>query len=126
MGRAEASQVEDCAASVAPGGPQIEIEVVYCAARGQVDATRLSLAAGATVAEAVLASGVLDRHPGLGMDDLGVWGRISAGTRVLRAGDRVEIYRPLQVAPMEARRSRQREQGRGRGSGRPSAGAGRA
>lgn len=42
----------------------------------------------------------------------GVWGRRVAEDYVLRAGDRVEIYRPLLADPKEARRRRARETAR--------------
>ncbi|MDH3315458.1 MAG: RnfH family protein [Gammaproteobacteria bacterium] len=38
--------------------------------------------------------------------DLGVFGRRVRAERVLEPGDRVEIYRPLEVDPKEARRRR--------------------
>lgn len=38
----------------------------------------------------------------------GVWGKRVAEDYVLRAGDRVEIYRPLRADPKEARRRRAR------------------
>jgi uncharacterized protein len=90
-----------------PADGSIAVEVVYCPAPHQIDLTPLCLGAGATVADALLASGVLQRH---GLDlaglSLGVWGRLCAPEQPLRARDRVEIYRPLQVDPKEARRQR--------------------
>jgi uncharacterized protein len=85
----------------------INVEVVYGAGPGQVDATLLSLPAGNCVIDALLASGVLGRH-GLAADALllGVWNRAAAADSPLREGDRVEIHRPLQVDPKEARRQR--------------------
>ena len=42
---------------------------------------------------------------------LGVWGRRGRLEQLLRDGDRVEVYRPLQVDPKVARRERFRKQG---------------
>ena len=66
----------------------------------------------ATLIDAVRASGVLQRHPqiDLARQAVGIWGRIGALDAPLKDGDRVEIYRPLQVDPKEARRRRQRLQ----------------
>jgi putative ubiquitin-RnfH superfamily antitoxin RatB of RatAB toxin-antitoxin module len=88
---------------------EIGAEVVYSAAPGQTDAVALRLPAGATVAEALLASGLLERH-GLSADGLrvGVWGRLRDPGSPLRERDRIEIYRPLKVDPKEARRQRYR------------------
>lgn len=87
--------------------PKIRIEVAYAERERQFLVT-LELPAGATVAEAIeccRAQGLLPeaafRHP-----DFGVFGRKAPAERVLKWGDRVEIYRPLEVDPKEARRRR--------------------
>jgi len=88
----------------------MQIEVVYCPAPGQVDAASLVLPAGATVRDAIVASGVAARH-GLALEALmcGVWGRTQDLDHRLRDRDRVELYRPLQCDPKEARRLRYRQ-----------------
>jgi putative ubiquitin-RnfH superfamily antitoxin RatB of RatAB toxin-antitoxin module len=92
--------------------PTIAVTVACSPRAGVVDEVSLTLARGATLADALAASGLLERHPTLeaGPKSLGIWGRLSAPDAVLREGDRVEVYRPLQVDPMEARRLRQRRQ----------------
>lgn len=68
----------------------------------------LDMAAAATVADAVEQSQVLDKFPSLKAIDyqLGIYSQeVSAETR-LQAGDRVEVYRPLVLDPMEVRRQR--------------------
>ena len=59
-----------------------------------------------TAAQAVRASGLLEEFPELGCQvlALGIYGRRVDPGHLLRAGDRVEIYRPLKVDPREARR----------------------
>lgn len=86
---------------------EIDVEVVYCPRPGQIDRTALRLPAGSTVAAALQASGVGERH-GIACADLrcGVWCKAQEPDTELRAGDRVEIYRPLNVDPKEARRLR--------------------
>ena len=85
----------------------LAVEVAYSPAAGEVDCVALSLPAGATVADAVQASGLLQRH-GLDAGTLrvGVWCRVQEAGTMLRDRDRVEIYRPLLVDPKEARRQR--------------------
>lgn len=95
----------------AEGTPRLAIEVVYSPAAGQVDHVELALPPGATVHDAVLASGVLERHPSAADAELGVWGRLAPAQQPLRDRDRVELYRPLTVDPKEARRLRYRGQG---------------
>jgi putative ubiquitin-RnfH superfamily antitoxin RatB of RatAB toxin-antitoxin module len=66
----------------------------------------LDLPESATVAEAVARSGLREQFPEIGSRPLAcaIYGRAVAGSQVLRAGDRVEILRPLQVDPKESRR----------------------
>lgn len=85
----------------------LQVEVAYGAAPHQVDIQPLTLPAGSTAIDAVRSSGVLQRH---GLDEaalsIGIWGRACAPEQPLRERDRVEVYRPLQVDPKEARRQR--------------------
>jgi uncharacterized protein len=66
----------------------------------------LDLPEGATAAGAIRASGLTARFPeiDLARHGVGVFGRVVSLGQVLREGDRVEIYRPLQMDPREARR----------------------
>jgi putative ubiquitin-RnfH superfamily antitoxin RatB of RatAB toxin-antitoxin module len=68
--------------------------------------------------DAVCASGLAASCPGLDLanSEAGVWGRKAAPGQLLKAGDRVEVYRPLQVDPKLARRERFLRQG-ARGTG---------
>jgi uncharacterized protein len=92
----------------APGaGAPLAIDVVYCPQPGRIDLVSLQMAAGATVADALHASGLLERHAlALGGLRVGVWCRLTETTALLRDRDRVEVYRPLTVDPKEARRLR--------------------
>ena len=94
-------------------GAEIAVEVVYAAAPHQVVCRSLRLPAGATVATALQASGLVVELDARELAPLkaGVWGRVVPGSTVLRDGDRVELTRPLQVDPKEARRLRYRRDG---------------
>ena len=83
------------------------VEVVY-ALPGRQDTSSVELAPGASVLDAVRASGVLERHPEIDLAScrLGIYGRVVAPGAPVAAGDRVEIYRPLVQDPKEARRRR--------------------
>ncbi|MGB5335325.1 MAG: RnfH family protein, partial [Woeseiaceae bacterium] len=61
---------------------------------------------GATVSDALSASGLERRFPQVDFSALqaGIWGHIVARDKVLNGGDRVEVYRPLKLNPKEARR----------------------
>lgn len=83
----------------------MRIEVVY-ALPDRHDVSELELPAGSTVHEAVQASGIARRHPGIDLSRFGIFGRLVAADAPLADGDRVEIYRPLALDPKEARRER--------------------
>jgi len=98
----------------AEAGPAalLHVEVVYGNGPRSVDHVQLSLPQGSTVADALHASGIVARH-GLHLDEqfsVGIWARQQPLSTVLREADRVEVYRPLQVDPKEARRQRYRRQ----------------
>lgn len=88
-------------------GVGVRVEVVYCPRPGSVDLVRVRLAAPATLAAALQASGVLQRH-GLHAAEIhaGVWNLVRGPDFALSDGDRVEVYRALTVDPKEARRLR--------------------
>lgn len=84
---------------------KVNVEIVFATAETQ-ELLTLMLSPGATVAAAVSASGLMRRFPDVDFDRLqaGIWGHPVARDRVLADGDRVEIYRPLELDPKEARR----------------------
>lgn len=96
----------------ADSGPGLVVSVAYSPRAGVVDEVEVSLSAGARLGDALRASGLLERHPqiDLAVQRVGVWGRVCGLETALRARDRVEVYRPLQIDPMQARRERQRRQ----------------
>jgi putative ubiquitin-RnfH superfamily antitoxin RatB of RatAB toxin-antitoxin module len=104
-------------ANAEPGG-MLHVEVVYSPAPRQVDRSSVSLPRGSTVADALAASGVLGRHPTLDASAVGRWGRRCGAAELLREGDRIELYRALEVDPKESRRRRQRIQSSRRRSSR--------
>ena len=85
----------------------LQVEVVFADANSQRLKT-VGLPAGATVENAIAASGLQSEFPDYDFRDLpvGIWGKVVQPQRKVRAGDRVEIYRGLEVDPMEARRIR--------------------
>lgn len=96
---------------MAAADPQetISVEVAYALPARQT-LLALEVPRGTTAGEAVEASGVRSRHPELAGTELvlGVFGERVGADHVLEPGDRVEIYRPLQLDPREARRQRAR------------------
>src|SRR5690606_25942384 len=91
------------------------VTVMYSPGPRQVLEWPLELPEGATLRDAALASGWPEACPGhdVAALEVGVWGRRGSLEQPARDGDRVEVYRPLQVDPKVARRERFRKQGAG-------------
>ncbi len=88
----------------------IKIEVVYAQAERQ-EVVPLTLPAGATVLQAVEASGLPAKYPeiDLAKGKFGIYSKLARPDVVLRDRDRVEIYRPLIADPKEVRKQRAAE-----------------
>jgi len=86
---------------------KMRIEVAYAKPSEQVILT-LDIADGSTMEAAIIESGILQRFPEIDLanNKVGIFGKLCKLDQVLRAGDRVEIYRPLIVDPKEMRRNR--------------------
>lgn len=84
----------------------IDVEVAY-AEPGRQFLRRIVLPGDATLADAITASGV-ENEFGIDASALatGIWSRPAARMTLLKDGDRVELYRPLQADPKETRRRR--------------------
>ncbi|WP_153100157.1 RnfH family protein [Paraburkholderia hayleyella] len=85
----------------------LAIEVCYALPEQQTRIA-LMLPPGATLQQALDASGILQRHPGIDLEQqkVGVFGKLKPLDTVLSDHDRVEIYRPLKVDPKAARARR--------------------
>ncbi len=85
----------------------LSIEVCY-AQPGEETLLAIELPEGATVRQALEASGILGRFPqiNLAQQKVGVFGKLKPLDAVLADHDRVEIYRPLMVDPKAARQRR--------------------
>lgn len=85
----------------------IRVSVVAALPERQ-EVVSLELPEGSCAAEAVAASGLLERYPQLAGASIGVWSRKVDAALRLRDGDRVELYRPLIADAKESRRARAR------------------
>jgi len=83
----------------------LRIVVVYAPPPVQ-ERLSLEMQDGSTVEDAIRESGLLERHPEMAVEVIGVWGRAVTPKTPLRDHDRVEIYRPLTADPKEIRRKR--------------------
>ena len=88
----------------------IAVEVCYALSDQQV-LVPLKLPQGATLQQALEASGLLEKHPEIDLkkNKFGIYAKLSKVDTVLRDRDRVEIYRPLIADPKEVRKQRAAE-----------------
>ena len=86
---------------------RLSIEVCYALANEQA-LIAVELPEGATLQQALDASGILQRYPRIDLttQKVGVFGKVKALDTVLADHDRVEIYRPLLVDPKVSRQRR--------------------
>lgn len=86
---------------------RLSIEVSY-ARPGQAFCIPLELSEPVTIREAIERSGLLQLCPEIDLahNRVGIFGRLCALEDRPASGDRVEIYRPLEVDPKTARRLR--------------------
>lgn len=86
-----------------------EIRVQVCYARPDMQMLRdVTVPDGATLQAAIELSGLLRDVPEIDLATchVGVYGKLKALDAVLRADDRIEIYRPLVADPKDSRRKR--------------------
>ncbi|MEG5266505.1 RnfH family protein [Pseudomonas sp. JDS28PS106] len=87
----------------------VRIEIAYAAVERQA-LLALEVPAGTTVRQALTLSDIGTRFPELDLAQcpVGIFGKAvrDPETRVVEAGERIEIYRPLLADPKEARRLR--------------------
>ena len=88
----------------------VAVELVYIKPDQQT-VLKLELPSGSTIETAITKSKILQRHPeiDLAVNKVGIYNRIKSIDYVLKHRDRIEIYRPLQADPKEARRRRAKE-----------------
>jgi uncharacterized protein len=88
----------------------INVDVCYALPEKQA-LVHIKLPVGATLLQALEASGLLHKHPEIDLkkNKFGIFAKLSKPDSLLRDGDRVEIYRPLIADPKEVRKQRAAE-----------------
>ncbi len=89
------------------------ISVIVCYAQAdQQEIISLILPSHTKVLKAIQQSGILDKFPEIDLfkNSIGIFGKIVKLDQVLINKDRIEIYRPLHLDPMQARRQRAKQE----------------
>jgi uncharacterized protein len=78
----------------------MNVGIVYGTAIKQIW-LKMDVPDGSTIEEAIQLSGILNQFPEIDLEtqSVGVFGRISKLDKVLKNGERVEIYRPITADP---------------------------
>lgn len=86
-------------------GDEIAVEIAIALANVQ-ELVEITLEEGTTVSAALEKSRIYERFPNDGLRSLavGIWGQLVDPDRIVKAGDRIELYRPLEIDPRDARR----------------------
>ncbi len=84
-----------------------KIEVAYASSDKQ-ELITVTLTQEETVQQLINKSGILEKFPEINLQKMpvGIFGKVCKLNMHAKAGDRIEIYRPLQQNPMDARRNR--------------------
>lgn len=88
----------------------IRVEVAYARPDEQL-IVPVEVPEGATLEQAILLAKIQERFPEIQLETakVGVFGKLSKLSATVRAGDRVEIYRPLLADPKAVRKQRAAE-----------------
>ena len=82
----------------------IDVEVAYLS-KDEEYLLKVNVLPNSTIEDAIIASGILIQCPEIDLEKnkVGVFSKIATLQKRLQPGDRVEIYRPLLIDPMQAR-----------------------
>ncbi len=85
----------------------INVSVAWCVPNA-AHVIDLRVAPGATIAEVIRQSRILERCPEINLEvnPVGIFNKVCGLDAKVRNGDRIEIYRPLTADPKTARRRR--------------------
>ena len=88
----------------------IQVEVAYARPDEQI-IIPVEVPEGTTLAQAIALSRIQERFPEIDLTTakVGIFSKLSKPSATLRAGDRVEIYRPLIADPKAVRKQRAAE-----------------
>ena len=84
----------------------LQVEVVYIDDQQQLFYRQLDVDMGTTVEGVLIQSGIYEQFPESKALKTGIFSRPVDRELEVQAGDRVEVYRPLVINPMEKRRLR--------------------
>ena len=84
----------------------MKVEIIYIDEKQTIFHRKLTLEASSCAKQALMQSTLFDKYPELLIDSItiGIFSKKVNLDYQLKDGDRIEIYRPLTISPMEKRR----------------------
>lgn len=84
----------------------MKVEIIYIDEKQKVFHHKLTFETSSSAKQALMQSTLFEKYPELSMDSLtiGIFSKKVNLDYQLKDGDRIEIYRPLTISPMEKRR----------------------
>lgn len=84
----------------------VDVELVYAPIEAPLIHMHMVVADGSRVRDVLKQSGLFETHPEVSHYSIGIFSKIVDEDVHVKSGDRIEIYRPLLIDPMEKRRQR--------------------
>ncbi len=82
----------------------VKVELVYLPKNKEGFHRTLEVEEGSSVKAVIEKSSLLEVFPNLSLDKVGIYSKLVSLDTIVHSGDRVEIYRPLEIDPKERRR----------------------
>lgn len=82
----------------------MKVELVYSHKEHEQCLLQLQVVEGCTIKKAILQSCLHEKYPDILNMPVGIFSQRKTLDTILHEGDRIEIYRPLTINPMEKRR----------------------
>lgn len=84
----------------------VHVEVVYSIKEGDLTHLQLEVEPGSTIAAVMQKVGILEDASQAFTGTVGIFSKITSLDRIVKEGDRIELYRPLLIDPKDKRRQR--------------------
>jgi putative ubiquitin-RnfH superfamily antitoxin RatB of RatAB toxin-antitoxin module len=84
----------------------VNVELIYAPRELPLIHLRMLVVEGSSVGDVLRQSGLFQTHPEVCNYSIGIFSKIVDADVHVKSGDRIEIYRPLLIDPMEKRRQR--------------------
>lgn len=82
----------------------MKVEIAFSETEGSACLYECEVPDGATIQQALMASALYQTHPDILEMPVGIFSQKATLETRLKEGDRISLFRPLQISPMDKRR----------------------